>query len=151
MLTIVNWHYYLEPTSCAFPHWKGCLKIENSRLARVNLILLLVWTIHTAIIEGKHLKVQKKSGCEIQCVARQKWRQQLWIVQLKGHLWKGGRWLVYSGFILPTLKRSVFIQCCLGHINGADNESSILLLKRYKMVICCRLKPGLNISVVEKL
>lgn len=45
---------------CAFPHWKGCLKIENSRLARVNLILLLVWTIHTAIIEGKHLKVQKK-------------------------------------------------------------------------------------------
>lgn len=24
------------------------------------MILLLAWTIHTAIIEGKHLKVQKK-------------------------------------------------------------------------------------------
>lgn len=56
MLTIVNWHYYWEPSMlCAFPHRQSCVKTENSALARVNLILLYVWNIHTAI-EKKHLE-----------------------------------------------------------------------------------------------
>ena len=48
---------------CAFPHRQGCVKIENSALANVSLILLFVCNIHAAIMERKHLRVEK-CDCE---------------------------------------------------------------------------------------